>query len=111
MFILNFTDNARRAALHLLDSPFGGRLRELPTVAIEDLNGRCLQIRYDTDIRHQLSSGERILLTLLEAMTYSVASPFTVVDLAGIDDREWERVIAALFILRGRVLETEAVAS
>lgn len=107
---LYFTDPwPRAAATHLLDSPFGQRLREVATVTEDD---RYLQVTYHpTAARMALSSGELILLSFLESMVYTRGCEFAVCDLSQIDDTEWDRVIACLFMLRGRALDAQAVSA
>ena len=89
---LYFHDNARLAAEHLLDSPFGQRLAQLGVVE------SCkAYLSVDTDAaRGMVSSGERILLEVLES--FADGDPYW-----RLDDAYWDRIIAALFMARGRV--------
>lgn len=111
---LHFSGQARQAALHLLGGDFGDRIRQVASVSDVAVRGfepiasdvNRLTIAYDPEsIRFQLSTGERILLRFLESMQFTAGSDFAVCDLAGIDDPTWDRVIATLFILRGRAFE------
>lgn len=96
-----FHDRARAAAEHLLDSPFGRRLAQLTRIETSDAYG-WLRIQLD-DAENYLSSGELVLLTVLESLA-GQGVQVRLTDLDRLDDGNWDRVIAALFLARGRVL-------
>lgn len=112
-----FSDNAARAAIHLLDSDFGNRIREVAKVdnwpeakkAAKGADLVNLGVTYDPDtIRYQLSRGEKVLFRLLESMTFVSGGEFAICDLANVDDDCWDRVIECLYLLRGRSIEAVA---
>lgn len=110
---LHYVDDAAKAVDHLLDSDFGARLRELATVSVfvqrsstSDYDSARAEVTYNPEtIRFQLSTGERILLKFLESMAFSFGTDFAICELGNLDDDTWDRVIATLFILRGRGYE------
>ena len=103
MDALYFHDNARRAADLLLDSPFGARLRQLVEVEANEPHD-YLAVHLTETADNYLSRGELVMLDVLT----SLAGRGDTVDLGAVvdrlDDQHWDRVIAALFLARGRVL-------
>jgi hypothetical protein len=98
---LYFHDTYRAAAEHLLDSPFGVRLRQIAKVETSESHG-YLAITSDGDLSDWLSGGECVLLDVLASL--AGRGQVSLTDLTYLDDRYWDRVVAALFIARGRVL-------
>jgi len=98
---LYFHDNARRAAEHLLDGQFGARLRQLADVEVSEAHGYLMVDPANAD--DYLSSGECVLLDVLISLA-SGPGRVHLTDLDRLDDGNWDRVIAALFIARGRVM-------
>lgn len=96
-----FHDNARRAAEHILSGAFGDRLRQLGAI---EVNETYEWLSLDAKrAENYLSSGELVLLGVLESLAgRSIALDLS--DLDRLDDGNWSRVIAALFIARGRVM-------
>lgn len=89
-----FTGNERRAAQHLLDSGFGERVRQVAEVTLTD---DLLTI--DTpDDGMPLSSGELVLWHLLVSLP---KGEFYVSELWRLDDDYFDRVIAAMHLVRG----------
>jgi len=97
---LYFHDNARRAAEHLLDGPFGARLRQLADIEVSEAHG-YLMVDPANAVDY-LSSGECVLLDVLESL--GEQGRVDLADLDRLDDGNWDRVIGALFIARGRVM-------
>ena len=99
-----FHDDARKAAEHLLDSPFGARLRQLVEVESNERHD-YLAVRLTETTDNYLSSGELVMLDVLT----SLAGRGDAVDLGAVvdrlDDGNFDRVVTALFLARGRVLE------
>ena len=99
---LYFHDNGRRAAEHLLDGQFGARLRQLVEVEVSERHDYlAVHLRDDTD--HWLSRGELVMLDVLTSLA-GRGDSVNLGALDRLDDAAWDRVIAALFIARGRVL-------
>lgn len=99
---LTLTGNERKAVLHLMRSAFGSRLQEVAHVTdVDDL----LTVRIPNHARPMMSSGERLLLDVVESLAQYGPS----IDLhelaARLDDQHFDRLIGALLILRGRDLK------
>jgi len=97
---LYFHDNARRAAEHLLDSPFGTRLRQLADIEVSEAHGYLMVD--PANAADYLSSGECVLLDVLESLGGQGRVDLS--DLDRLDDGNWDRVVGALFLARGRVM-------
>ena len=102
MDTLYFHDDARSAAEHLLDGPFGARLRELVTVEANEAHG-YLEIRWDYEPTDFMSSGECVMFDVLRSLAGNGRVDLT--DLTfRLDDAHWDRIIGALFVARGRIV-------
>jgi len=98
---LYFHDNARRAAEHLLDGQFGARLRQLADIEVSVAHGFLMVD--PANAADYLSSGECVLLDVLRSLGGQGRVDLSDID-GRLDDANWDRVIAALFIARGRAL-------
>ena len=104
---LFFHDNARRAAEHLLAGPFGARLRQLVALEVSEQHD-YLAVYLTETTDNYLSRGELVMLDVLT----SLAGRGDTVDLGAVvdrlDDGNFDRVVAALLMARGRVLAVSA---
>ena len=100
---LYFHDSARLAAEHILDGPFGARLRQMVEVEASEQHG-YLAVHLTETTDHYLSRGELVMLDVLT----SLAGRGDTVDVGAVvdrlDDGSFDRVVTALFLARGRVL-------